>query len=421
MESLAIIGTGIAGMSAGYFLKNQCRVTFFEKNDYPGGHTNTVTIDEEGRLVPIDTGFMVYNEITYPHLTRLFKELDVKTMPTSMSFSVSHQPSGLEYCGTGIRGLFSRRKNIFNPRFIHLLTQMNRFNHQSVEVLTDPQYSGYTTQEYAEEKGFGEDFLQKYLLPMSSAVWSTPLDLMLKFPIVTLVRFFKNHGFLGLRTHHQWRTVVGGSKEYRDKILGLFKDNVFLKCPITKIVREKAKVQLYDSSGTKRVYDKVILASHADQSLSLLSDATLIERRVLKKFRYQKNRATLHTDFSVMPQTKRAWSSWNYRLSLDLKGRIRPSTVYYMNSLQKVSKKKDYFISINDPMDVHPAKILWETEYEHPIFDLDAISAQQELPVLNEDGRVFFCGSYFKYGFHEDALESGLNVARLISKNRIWP
>ena len=258
METIAIIGTGMAGMAAGYFLKDEFQIVFYEKNSYPGGHTNTLTIDEDGRPVYIDSGFMVYNEITYPNLTRLLKELDVSTAATSMSFSFSHLPSGLEYCGTGINGLFAQRKNILNPRFIRMLAAMHRFNREAPKVLRDSKYQAYTLEEYVNEKNYGEDFFDKYFLPMSSAVWSTPPDLMLKFPAVTLVRFFKNHGFLGLRTHYQWRTVVGGSKEYRDKILRCFKDRVFLKRPAVKILRERGKVSVCDEGGTKTVYDKVI-------------------------------------------------------------------------------------------------------------------------------------------------------------------
>lgn len=421
MKTIAIIGTGIAGMSAGYFLKDQCSVTFYEKNQYAGGHTNTVTVSEGVTPIYVDTGFMVYNEITYPNLTRFFKQLDVPTMPTTMSFSVQHVPSGLEYSGAGLRGLFGRWQNLFNVRFWGMLLEMNRFNRQALEVLDNEKFQFHTVADYVKERKFSNDFLHKFLVPMSAAVWSTPPDKILEFPILTLVRFFKNHGFLGLRGHYQWRTVKGGSRVYRDKVMAYFDGSSFLNTAVTEVIREYGKVTVFDSSGQRKTYDHVIMACHADQAISLLGDgATPAERWLLKEFSYQRNRTTLHTDKSVMPRTRNVWSSWNYRIDKDQQGRSMPSTVYYMNSLQKVSRSRDYFISLNDPGKVDPAKILWQTDYEHPLFNINAIRAQDELYKLNEEGPIYFCGSYFKYGFHEDAFNSGLEIARKISGQNIW-
>ncbi len=265
------------------------------------------------------------------------------------------------------------------------------------------------------EKGYSDNFFYKFLVPISSAVWSTPPDLMLKFPAVTLVRFFKNHGFMGLKGHYQWRTVVEGSQRYREKILMPFKDKILLNNPVKEIRRQSSQVFVIDSRGEKREYDKIILASHADESLKILGDPTQQERDLLSKFTYQKNRATLHTDESMMPKEKRAWSSWNYRI-----GEKQPSTIYWMNNLQQVSEKKDYFVSINDSGEVDPSKVLWDSEYTHPIYNVDSIQAQKKLSELNKNGFVFFCGSYFKYGFHEDALISGIEVARVITGKSIW-
>lgn len=420
-RSVAIIGTGIAGMAAGYFLKDRFDITFYEKNNYAGGHTNTVTVPEGTRSVHVDTGFMVYNEITYPNLTRFFKQLDIKTNPTSMSFSVQHMPTGLEYCGTGLNGLFGQRKNLLNLKFWAMLFEMHRFNQKAPEVLDNEKFKYHTVADYARERNFSSDFLSKYLLPMSSAVWSTPPGKMLDFPIVTLVRFFKNHGFLGLRGHYQWRTVEGGSRVYRDKVMAYFGDQVQLNTMATEVERELGKVSVFDSNGQRKVYDLAVIACHADQAISLLGDgATPTERWLLKEFSYQRNRTVLHTDRSVMPRHRNIWSSWNYRISFDGRGRAIPTTVYYMNSLQKVSRSKDYFVSINDPGLIDPAKVLWQAEYEHPVFTLKSMKAQDELPKLNQGGPVYFCGSYFKYGFHEDAFNSGLEVARAITGERIW-
>ena len=415
MESIAIIGTGIAGMGAAYFLKDRYDITFYERNNYPGGHTNTLTVDEDGKPIYIDSAFMVYNEKTYPNLTRLFRELDVKTMPTDMSFSVQHLSSGLEYCGTGLSGLFAQRKNIVSPSHWKMLLEMNRFNQEAIEILEADQYLSYSLYDYVKEKGYSDNFFYKFLVPISSAVWSTPPDLMLKFPAVTLVRFFKNHGFMGLTGHYQWRTVVEGSQRYRERILMPFKDKILLNNPIKEVRRQDGKVLVLDSRGEKREYDKVILASHADESLNILGDPTQQERDLLSKFKYQKNRAILHTDESIMPKEKRAWSSWNYRI-----GKKQPSTIYWMNNLQQVSDKRNYFVSINAAGEVNPSKVLWDSEYTHPIYNVDSIQAQKELAELNKNGVVFFCGSYFKYGFHEDALTSGLDVARAITGEPLW-
>ena len=420
MASIAIIGTGIAGMGCGYFLHRKHDVALFEQNNYIGGHTNTVTVDEEGTPVPIDTGFMVYNEATYPNLTRLFRELSVPTMETSMSFSVQHVPSGLEYSGSGLNGLFGQRKNLFSPRFYGLLFNINRFNKEAPEILDDPRYLDYTLDRYVVEKGYSVDFLHRYLIPMSSAVWSTPPEKMLNFPAMTLVRFFKNHGFLGLDTQHQWRTVSGGSKVYRDLMIAPFKEKIHVRTPVRRVLRQAQQVVVETSDGSRRLFDKVIFASHADQTLQMLSDATEHEHRLLNKFKYQTNIATLHMDTRVMPRNRHLWSSWNYRIITDADGRVRPSTVYHMNSLQKVSRKKDYFVSIDDPGTVRPDQILKTITYEHPLYTPQAAAAQRELSSLNENGPVYFCGSYFRYGFHEDALASAIQPCERIIGGNVW-
>jgi len=408
MKTLAIIGSGIAGMGCAHYLHKKYDVTIYEKNDYVGGHTNTVTIDEDGNPVHIDTGFMVFNHVTYPLLTQLFKELNVVTKKTDMSFSVQHLPSGLEYSGSGLNGLFAQRKNIFSSKHIAMLKQINRFNSESIKILDDPKYANYSLEQYVKEMNFGDDMFQKYLVPMSSAVWSTPMDLMLKFPAVTLVRFFKNHGFLGLNTQHQWYTVVNGSKSYRDKISEPVKNKIEVNNAAVQVIRENGKATVISKNGTRKEFDKVIIACHADEALQLLSQPTSDEERLLKIFHYQENIATLHTDESVMPKLKRVWSSWNYRIGTN----AQPSTIYWMNSLQHVSKKKNYFVSINDHERIDTKKIIRQINYTHPLFDVDAMNAQKELSLLNKNGPVYFGGSYFRYGFHEDALLSAYTLCQ---------
>jgi predicted NAD/FAD-binding protein len=326
-----------------------------------------------------------------------------------MSFSVQYKPANLEYCGSGLNGLFAQRKNIFNLRHIQMLKQIGRFNDESVKDLENTKYAKHSIKEYVLEKGFGEDMLQRYLIPMSAAVWSTPMDKMLDFHAQTLIRFFYNHGFLGLNTQHQWYTITNGSKTYRDIIMKPFKDKLRLNDPVDKVSRKNNKAIIRTKSGTETEYDKVIIASHGDEALALLDEPTAEEKNLLSKFLYQKNKTVLHTDTSVMPKTKKAWSSWNYRME-EKDGKLHASTIYWMNSLQNISKKTNYFVSLNDPGNIDEKKIRKVIDYEHPLFDMHTAKAQPELPGLNEKGPVYFCGSYFRFGFHEDALFSAVSL-----------
>jgi uncharacterized protein len=410
---LAIIGTGVAGLGCAHFLHQRFDLTLFEQNDYIGGHTNTVTVNEEGREVPIDTGFMVFNHETYPHLTRLFRELQVETKPTDMSFAVRHDPTGYEYNGGDFDRIFGQRKNLISPRFWNFVLKIDRFNKETVEALQDPQFAKMTLAEYAAHRGYGQDFLDLYIVPMGSAVWSTPPDLMLKFPAVTLMRFWHNHGFLGMNTRHPWWTVCNGAKSYVAKLTAPFKDRIRVNSPVAKVERTAQGVKVQLRKGETEFYDKVIFASHADQTLAMLADPTDQERTLLSPFKYQANVATLHTDASSMPKTRRCWASWNYRITEGKDGSIKPSTIYWMNNLQGVSDKVNYFVSINGEDDIDPDKVLKLINYDHPLFDLPAIEAQKSLPTLNQigpDQNTYYCGSYFRYGFHEDAFGSAVNL-----------
>lgn len=410
MQKLAIIGTGIAGMGCAHFLHQKYDITLFEELDYIGGHTNTVTVMENGKPVYIDTGFMVFNYQTYPHLCELFKEIDAPVKKTDMSFSVQYLPNGLEYSGSSMRHLFAQKRNIFNPTFLRMLLQINRFNKESVNILDDPKYANHSLGQYIKEFGYSEDMLWKYLIPMSSAVWSTPMEQILDFPAVSLIRFFKNHGFLGLDTQHQWYTLHQGSQAYREKLIAPFKDKIKINSKVTTVERlPNGKVKVTTINGDQFEFDKVVMASHADQTYQLIKDKTIDEERLLSKFKYQPNRAVLHTDQKQMPKKKLAWSSWNYRV--EKQGDVLvPSTIYWMNKLQGVSDEVDYFVSINPSATLDQTKVIKEIAYEHPLFDVPAMQAQKELYLLNEAGPVYYCGSYFKYGFHEDAYKSAVKL-----------
>lgn len=415
MEKVAIIGTGVAGMGCGHFLHEKYDLSFFEEQDYVGGHTNTVTVDEAGKPVYIDTGFMVFNYQTYPNLCQLFEEIKAPVKKTDMSFSVQYLPAKLEYSGSSMNHLFAQRRNLINPAFLKMLMQINRFNKESVQILDQPQYADYSIGRYIQEFGYSQDMLWKYLIPMSSAVWSTPMKDILDFPAVSLIRFFKNHGFLGLDTQHQWYTLHNGSQAYRELLIAPFRDRIQLNKKVALVERqEDGKVKVTTADGSTAIFDKVIMACHADQAYQIVQRRTADEERLLSKFSYQPNKAVLHTDASLMPKKKLAWSSWNYRVE-EQNRELVPSTIYWMNRLQQVSDQKDYFVSINPSDKLDPKTILKEIDYEHPLFDVDAMKAQQELYKLNLSGPVYYCGSYFKYGFHEDAYASAVELCKIIA------
>jgi predicted NAD/FAD-binding protein len=426
MARLAIIGTGIAGLGCAHFLHRHFDVTLFEQNNYAGGHTNTVTAPEPGtgRLVPIDTGFMVFNKVTYPLLTRLFTELDVPIKKTAMSFSVRHADSGLEFCGSSLNHLFAQRKNLFRPRFYRLLAAIGRFNQEAVAALDDPAIQTETLGDYVRRRAYGDDFFNLYLVPMSSAVWSTPPELMLSFPAASLLRFFHNHGFLGLDTQHQWWTVDGGAKTYVGKISAPWRDRMRLGEGALSVVRTHKGVMVMTNTGTAHNFDHVIFACHGDQALRLIVNPTANESRLLREFKYQPNVATLHTDTSVMPRTRLAWSSWNYEITRDAAGGVSTATHYWMNSLQGVSDRENYFVTINRPESIAPEKVLRRINYEHPLFSLGAMRAQAEIPALNTAARgsteTYFAGAWQRYGFHEDGLLSAARLSEQLLGRDPW-
>ena len=392
-------------------LWDKANITVFESEMQPGGHTHTVDVTENGEDIPVDTGFMVYNESTYPLLTKLFDDLGVETMETDMSFSVQYRPQALEYSGSDINGLFAQRRNLVNPKFLSMLRDIVRFNRVATRSIGEARLQDQTLEDFVEENRFGKAFLHQYLVPMTSAIWSTPPDGMLRFPAHTLLRFMYNHGLLGITTQHQWRTVKGGSRQYRDKLIAPFKDRIRCSCPVTSVRRNEHGATVRDANGDMHSFDKVILATHADTTLELLENPTELHTEVLSSFPYAANRITLHTDTSVMPDEKRAWASWNYRIDRLDDGRDQASTHYWMNSLQKVSGSKDYIVSVNEAGTVDRDKVLREFNFDHPMFSQRSANAQRLLPELNRDGTLFLCGSYFRYGFHEDGLLSGFSVA----------
>ena len=423
MERVAVIGSGIAGLGCAHFLQGHYDLTVFEQDDRTGGHSNTIMAQENGIPVPVDTGFMVFNQVTYPNLTRLFRELNVATKRTDMSFSVQHCPTGLEYNGGSLGLLFGQRRNLFRPRHWKMLMAINRFNSEAVAAMDDPQWEALSLHEYIKARGYGEDMYRLYLVPMSSAVWSTPPEKMDAFPATTLLRFWYNHGFLGLKTQHPWWTVDGGSGRYVEKLTAPFRDRIRTGHKAVQVRRVGDKAEIQFAGGGGETFDKVILACHGDQALKLLADPTDAEARLLKPFVCQPNTATLHTDPQFMPREKRCWAAWNYRLEAGHDGSVEATTHYWMNRLQGVSDRVGYFVSLNCHGRVKPECVLKRIEYRHPLFDREAIRAQKELPELNRispDQTTYYAGAWFKYGFHEDGFTSGLDCARAITGNPIW-
>ena len=417
-EKLAIIGSGIAGLGAAYHLSDHYDITVFEKNKYLGGHTNTVEILEKNQTINIDTGFIVFNKETYPNLLQFLKKLNVPYQPGKMSFSVYNKNTNLQYSGKSLGDLFAQRPNVFKPRHWKLVYEINQFTQQA-PIQLETKKVDLPLAEYLRSEGYSDDFMLNFILPMGAAVWSTPIDKMLNFPAKTLIRFFYNHGFLGLNTQYQWYTVTNGAKRYIEKICGVCNFRYKMDCPVYEIERLEDQVAIKTKQGNV-LFDKVIVATHADQALALLKNPQKLEKELLAKFKYEKNQAILHTDASLMPPLKKVWSAWNYKTINDKSYNLKSSIIYYMNFLQDLKTEQDYFISINEFDDIDPQKIYRTIDYEHPIFDMETMIAQNQLGELNKNNQIFYCGSYFKYGFHEDAFTSALNLSkRLLERHEI--
>ena len=421
-ERIAIIGSGVSGLGCLRFLAAHHDVTVYDDDARPGGHAHTIDVAEPGtgRALPMDTGFMVFNEVTYPHLCRLFKELGVRPKKTSMSFAVRHDPTGLEWCGSSLDHLFAQRRNLLSLRFWKLLFQINKFNTLAKTEWRSAEAETTSLRDWCARKGLGQDFLDLYLIPMSAAVWSTPAEKMLAFPAAALMRFFHNHGFLGLDTQHQWLTLEGGSRTYVEALLKAHPADLRLGQGVTSLRRDGTGVRVTTAAGEER-FDRVICATHAPTTLRLLQDADAEEVRILGAFGYNQNDAIVHTDTAPLPRTAKARSSWNYR-TWAKEGSLATSTHYWMNSLQGLTDKGDFVVTINHADQVDPAKILRVIPTEHPLFSLEAVAAQAEVPALNArpGGRVHFVGAWQRYGFHEDGLWSAHRLCSQLLGRDAW-
>lgn len=412
--NIAVIGSGAAGLTAAHLLAQKHRVTLYEKNDYLGGHTNTITLSRGPDAgTPVDTGFIVYNDQNYPTLIRLLQQLGISGQPSDMSFSFSSRSHHFEYSSYVPRGLLAQTKNLFNPRFYSMVFDILRFNRQAVRDLLGNRLEGLTLGAYLDKLEMGEPFMNFYLIPMGAAIWSTPAREMLLFPAKSFLRFFYNHGLLALKGRPSWRTIPGGSQTYVREIRARFKGDVLLNTDIRAIHRTPEEVRINEKSTGARCYDFVVLASHADESLKLLADPEEDEKRLLGAWEYIPNTAILHTDESAMPESRRAWASWNYILETPLHPDAPVSLTYHMNRLQRLNTQKQYFVSLNRHQripDQHVHKVI---HYTHPKYTPQSLATQTALTGLNGLNRTFFCGSYFGYGFHEDAVKSAVAVAEM--------
>jgi uncharacterized protein len=419
---IAVIGAGISGLSAAWLL-NHCGydVTVFEQNDYIGGHSNTIDAPTtDGRTIPVDTGFIVYNELTYPNLIHLFSQIGAPTQMSDMSFAVSLDEGRLEYSGSNLAGMFAQRRNLISPGYHLMLRDIMRFYREAPQILQDDKTADVSLGDYLTSRRYGHRFIYDHLLPMGAAIWSSTISEMLAFPARSFVRFFQNHGLLKLVGRPQWRTVVGGSRSYVRLMTQSLEGRCFVRRPIVSLRREPNGVWLQDADGMTARFDHVVIGAHADQALAMLTDASDEERRVLGAFRYQLNRAFLHRDPDLMPKRRKAWSAWNYLASGTRNRDAKVAVTYWMNALQSLDKAHPLFVTLNPLKPPRPALHIKEIIYDHPMFDAAAIDAQGKMPMIQGVRRTWFCGAYLGYGFHEDGLSAGLAVAEALGAKRPW-
>ncbi|WP_122739684.1 NAD(P)/FAD-dependent oxidoreductase [Pseudomonas viridiflava] len=407
---IAVVGSGIAGLTSAYLLNRSHDVTVFESSDWIGGHTHTVDVQVDGRHHAIDTGFIVFNDWTYPNFIKLLGQLDVAFKPTEMSFSVHDPRTGVEYNGNNLNSLFAQRSNLLSPKFWGMLRDILRFNRLAIEDLENQRIAADTTLgEYLKNGGYGQRFIDHYIVPMGAAIWSMSLADMLGFPLQFFVRFFKNHGLLSVTNRPQWCVIEGGSRSYIEPLTASFREKIRLSCPVTRVERDQDGVTLHSAMGTER-FDKVIFACHSDQALAMLAEPSSAEQSVLGALRYAENDVVLHTDTRLLPDRRLAWASWNYRLG---GGEQQLAAVTYdMNILQGIESDTTFCVSLNQNAAIDPEKVIGRYRYAHPQYSLQAVAAQARWEEINGVDHTWYCGAYWANGFHEDGVVSGLRVAK---------
>jgi predicted NAD/FAD-binding protein len=416
---IAVVGSGIAGLSAAWLLAHRHSVTLFEANDYLGGHTNTVDIAVDGVTHPVDTGFLVFNDRTYPNLVALFRHLGVRSAASDMSFSVRLDDEGIEWAGSSVATVFAQKRNLVRPEFWSMLGDILRFNREASKLAQGGLDPSYTVARFLDERRYGRPFRDWYLLPMAAAIWSCPTEQMLAYPAQTLFRFCHNHGLLQIANRPPWRTVVGGGREYVRRLADHI-DDVRLATPVTRVRRGDAFVEVETESRGGERFDHVVLACHSDQSSKLLADASAAECDLLRSIRYESNLALLHTDASFLPRSRDAWSAWNYHAGRGNPAQRPVSVSYLINKLQPLPFTTPVIVTLNPTAAPRPESVLARFDYAHPAFDGPAIEAQRKLQGIQGRRRTWFCGAWTGYGFHEDGLKAGLAVANALGCFAPW-
>ncbi len=414
---IAIIGSGISGLTAAYLLNRQHDISVFEASSWVGGHTHTVDVQVDGRHYAIDTGFIVFNDWTYPNFIELLKQLDVGYQPTEMSFSVCDPVSGVEYNGNTLNSLFAQRRNLLSPAFWGMLRDILRFNREAVDDLQQQRVaSDLSLGDYLEQRGYGQRFIQQYIVPMGAAIWSMSLADMLNFPLQFFLRFFKNHGLLSVTDRPQWQVIKGGSSSYVAPLSASFAERIRLNCAVQRVERDASGVTVHSAVGSER-FDKVVFACHSDQALKMLAEPSTAEQEILGALPYADNDVVLHTDTRLLPKRPLAWASWNYRLGGPTN---QPAALTYnMNILQGIDSPTTFCVSLNQAVAIDPSTILARYTYAHPQYSLAGVAAQARWQELLGANHSYFCGAYWANGFHEDGVVSGLRVASAFGETLI--
>jgi predicted NAD/FAD-binding protein len=411
---IAIIGTGISGLTAAWQLRHEHDLTLFEANDYIGGHTHTVEVDVRGQRYAVDTGFIVFNDWTYPNFIALLEQLGVASQPTVMSFSVRCERTGLEYNGENLNTLFAQRRNLFRPSFYRMIRDILRFNREAPKLLDGSR--DLSLDDYLRQGNYSREFTDHYILPMAAAIWSAEPGMMGAMPARFFVRFFKNHGLLSVNDRPRWRAIRGGSRTYVAALTAPFRDRIRLRCPVEWVRRHPTHVQVKPWNGPAEHFDEAVIATHSDQALRLLADPTPCEREILGAIPYQANEAVLHADTRLLPCRKLAWAAWNYHLPARRRDRV--AVTYNMNILQSLDAPETFCVTLNPSEAIEPARILYRTTYHHPVFTKAGVEAQARRDEISGVNRTWYCGAYWGYGFHEDGVNSGLAVARGLLESR---
>jgi uncharacterized protein len=414
---IAVIGSGISGMVAAHRLSREHEVTVYEAGSHLGGHTHTVDVEHQGRSYAVDTGFIVYNDWTYPHFVALLEELQVPWQPSPMSFSVRCEQTHLEYNGTSINSLFAQRQNLLRPKFLRMVADILRFNRRAPALLAGDSHH-IRLGDYLERGGYSRQFVDHYIIPMGAAIWSSrPAD-MLDFPARFFVEFFSNHGFLSVDERPTWRVIRGGSREYIKRLTAPYAGRIQLNSPVASLQRHPHTVVLRLKNGTVEHFDQVFIACHSDQALQLLSDPSQSEREILGAIGYQANEALLHSDQRLMPHKPLAWAAWNYHLPLERRERV--TVTYNMNILQGLRAPLQFLLTLNRNADVDPSKVFGSYSYHHPVFTTHAVAAQKRRGEINGARRTYYCGAYWGFGFHEDGVKSALVSLQEFARRQVY-